>query len=214
MARLAALRHPWTLLFAFVIASPVFAQETVTISGTITTAADGVPVKGAVIALAVSTPAITATSGEDGKYALVVPRALVRYGRVQIRVDALGLPTKTVGVAIDGATARAEVALTIGFAEQIVVGSRTPGADAERAVPVDVLTHEQIAASGFTETAQVIASLAPSFNFPRPSITDGTERCAPPAARPGPSVLVLPMASAATMRRSPERRIGRIHGWT
>jgi iron complex outermembrane recepter protein len=193
MIRLGVLRHACTLLFALVIASPVFAQDTVTISGTITTAADGVPVKGAAISLAMSTPAITATSGEDGRYTLLVPRALVRNGRVQISVDALGLPTKIVGVAIDGAAARADVALTIGFAEQIVVGSRTPGADAERAVPVDVLTHEQIAASGFTETAQVIASLAPSFNFPRPSITDGTDTVRPATLRGlGPDqVLVL-----------------------
>ena len=60
-------------------------------------------------------------------------------------------------------------------------------------MPVDVITHEQIASSGYTETAQVIQSLAPSFNFPRPTITDGTDTVRPATLRGlGPDqVLVL-----------------------
>ena len=52
---------------------------------------------------------------------------------------------------------------------------------------------EQIASSGYTETAQVIQSLAPSFNFPRPTITDGTDTVRPATLRGlGPDqVLVL-----------------------
>ena len=60
-------------------------------------------------------------------------------------------------------------------------------------MPVDVITHDQIASSGYTETAQVIQSLAPSFNFPRPTITDGTDTVRPATLRGlGPDqVLVL-----------------------
>ena len=67
------------------------------------------------------------------------------------------------------------------------------GADAEKAVPVDVISHEQIAASGYAETAQLIESLTPSFNFPRPTITDGTDTVRPATLRGlGPDqVLVL-----------------------
>jgi iron complex outermembrane receptor protein len=77
--------------------------------------------------------------------------------------------------------------------EHITVGSRAPGAEAEKAVPVDVITQEQIAASGYAETAQVLQALAPSFNFPRPTITDGTDTVRPATLRGlGPDqVLVL-----------------------
>jgi iron complex outermembrane recepter protein len=181
------------LLVSLGIAIPVCAQDVVTISGTITTVADGLPVAGAVVSTGGPAAPMTAATGADGRYTLTVPRSLVRYGRVEITVEALGLPAKTIGVRVDGDAARGDVALTIGFNEQVVVGSRASGADAERAVPVDVLTHDQIASSGFTETAQVIASLTPSFNFPRPSITDGTDTVRPATLRGlGPDqVLVL-----------------------
>ena len=55
------------------------------------------------------------------------------------------------------------------------------------------ITRDQIAASGYTQTAQVIQPVAPSFNFPRPSITDGTDTVRPATLRGlGPDqVLVL-----------------------
>ena len=73
------------------------------------------------------------------------------------------------------------------------MGSRASAAEAEKAVPVDIITREQIAASGYAETAQVIQSLTPSFNFPRPTITDGTDTVRPATLRGlGPDqVLVL-----------------------
>jgi iron complex outermembrane receptor protein len=60
-------------------------------------------------------------------------------------------------------------------------------------VPIDNITRAQIASSGYAETAQVIQSLAPSFNFPRPTITDGTDTVRPATLRGlGPDqVLVL-----------------------
>jgi iron complex outermembrane recepter protein len=79
------------------------------------------------------------------------------------------------------------------FNERITVGSRAAGAEAEKAVPVDVITQQQIAASGYTETAQVIQAIAPSFNFPRPTLRDGTDTVRPATLRGlGPDqVLVL-----------------------
>jgi iron complex outermembrane receptor protein len=75
----------------------------------------------------------------------------------------------------------------------VTVGSRAAGALAEKGVPVDVITHDQLASSGYAETAQIIQSLAPSFNFPRPTITDGTDTVRPATLRGlGPDqVLVL-----------------------
>src|SRR5207247_709496 len=81
----------------------------------------------------------------------------------------------------------------IGFSETVTVGSRAVGAEAQKAVPVDIITQEQIASSGYAETAQVLEAIAPSFNFPRPTITDGTDTVRPATLRGlGPDqVLVL-----------------------
>jgi iron complex outermembrane receptor protein len=167
------------------------AQDAVTISGVVTTHADGVAVPGAVISI-VGADA-SATTDDAGRYTLRAPRAAERGGRISLRVDALGLPPKFVGVLADAATVVADVVLTVGFTEQVTVGSRARGAEAQKAVPVDVITHDQIAASSYTETAQLLESLAPSLNFPRPTITDGTDTVRPATLRGlGPDqVLVL-----------------------
>jgi iron complex outermembrane receptor protein len=178
------------LVLCAVAAVPARAQDAITVSGTITTRPDGSTVPGAIVAV-VGTNRATTTDAA-GRYVLEVPRSAVRDERFQIRVEALGLPAKVVDVSTT-AEGAVDVALTIGFAEQLMVGSRVAGAESEKAVPVDVITREQITASGFTETAQVIQSLAPSFNFPRPSITDGTDTVRPATLRGlGPDqVLVL-----------------------
>jgi iron complex outermembrane receptor protein len=60
-------------------------------------------------------------------------------------------------------------------------------------VPVDVLTPVEIRQTGQVETSQIIQLLAPSFNFPRPTIADGTDHVRPSTLRGlGPDqVLVL-----------------------
>ena len=75
----------------------------------------------------------------------------------------------------------------------MTVGTRAIGVQAHKAVPVDVISHDRLTATGFTETAQAIEALTPSFNFPRPSITDGTDTVRPATLRGlGPDqVLVL-----------------------
>lgn len=170
---------------------PVVAQNPLTINGVVTTRVDGLPIPGATVSV-VGTDA-TATTDENGRYSLQVPQSAVRGGRVQIKVDALGLAQVTNEVAVTGEAVTADVALTLAFSEMVTVGSRVPGTAAEKAVPVDVITQEQIAARGFAETTQVIQALAPSFNFPRPTITDGTDTVRPATLRGlGPDqVLVL-----------------------
>jgi iron complex outermembrane receptor protein len=175
------------------IAGSAAAQDAVTLSGTITTRIDAMPVPGAVVSIVGTRPIVTSTADVSGRYTIAAPRSAIRGGRLQISVEGPGLQTKIVDVRVDGGTHTADVALAIGFSEQVTVGSRASGAEAEKAVPVDVLSHDEIAASGYTETAQVIASLAPSFNFTRPSITDGTDTVRPATLRGlGPDqVLVL-----------------------
>jgi iron complex outermembrane receptor protein len=176
------------LLFTATAAAQIPAQ----VAGVVTTRADGVSVPGAIVTL-VGTD-VRATTDSEGRYSLEIPPAFARAGRVQLRIEALGLPAKTYEVELTpNAPTTFDVALSLGFEEQVTVGSRAAGAEAEKAVPVDIITREQIASSGYAETAQVILALAPSFNFPRPTITDGTDTVRPATLRGlGPDqVLVL-----------------------
>ncbi|HEX8154659.1 MAG TPA: TonB-dependent receptor, partial [Thermoanaerobaculia bacterium] len=80
----------------------------------------------------------------------------------------------------------------VSFGEQITVGSRAIGAEQEKAVPVDVIPQEQIESSPSTETSQIIQKIAPSFNFPRPTISDGTDSVRPATLRGlGPDQLLV-----------------------
>lgn len=66
----------------------------------------------------------------------------------------------------------------------IVTGTRRSNRTvSESAVPIDVITSEQMQQSGLTETARLLRDLVPSLNFPQPSITDGTDAIRPATLR-------------------------------
>ena len=66
----------------------------------------------------------------------------------------------------------------------IVTGTRRSNRTvSESAVPIDVITAEQMQQSGLTETARLLRDLVPSLNFPQPSITDGTDAIRPATLR-------------------------------
>ncbi len=68
--------------------------------------------------------------------------------------------------------------------EVVVTGTRRAGRTvADSPVPVDVLTAEALTQSGNTDSARVLRELVPSFNFPQPSITDGTDVIRPATLR-------------------------------
>ena len=48
---------------------------------------------------------------------------------------------------------------------------------------MDVFSAAEIETAGASETMQIIQTLAPSFNFPRPTITDGTDTVRPATLR-------------------------------
>jgi iron complex outermembrane recepter protein len=179
------------LVAALSCAVGVGAQDVTLVSGTVTTKADGLGVPGATVSV-VGTESSVVTD-VAGRYSLSVPASAVKNGRLELRVSAPGLPARTQTVSVAGGSVTADFALSLGYHEEVVVGSRASGAAAENAVPVDVITQEQIAATGYSETTQVIQALAPSFNFPRPTITDGTDTVRPATLRGlGPDqVLVL-----------------------
>src|SRR4051812_18749933 len=68
--------------------------------------------------------------------------------------------------------------------EVVVTGTRV--ADRTRldtVSPVDVLTNQALTSHATTELGQALANIVPSLDFPRPSITDGTDHVRPAALR-------------------------------
>lgn len=68
--------------------------------------------------------------------------------------------------------------------EIIVTGTRrTDRTVADSPVPVDVIGGDELLNSGTTETNKLLNQLVPSFNFPQPSLTDGTDSLRPATLR-------------------------------
>jgi iron complex outermembrane receptor protein len=66
----------------------------------------------------------------------------------------------------------------------VVTGTRRADRTlADSPVPVDVITAESLTTSGYTETNRLLNQQIPSFNFPQPSITDGTDVVRPATLR-------------------------------
>jgi iron complex outermembrane receptor protein len=75
-----------------------------------------------------------------------------------------------------------------------VIGSRVRGRTAaDTAAPVDVISREQLERAGVQEVGQMLQTVAPSFNFSRTFVSDGTDIIRPATLRAlGPDqVLVL-----------------------
>ena len=80
--------------------------------------------------------------------------------------------------AADAAKPNAEVE------ELVVTGTRAEGRTRlESLAPVDVISTEALARQGTTEMAAALATVAPSLDFPRPAITDGTDSVRPATLR-------------------------------
>jgi iron complex outermembrane receptor protein len=70
------------------------------------------------------------------------------------------------------------------LSDVIVTGSRIPGRTiADSPVPIDVIGGESLTRTGQTETNKILNQLVPSFNFPQPSLTDGTDSLRPATLR-------------------------------
>ncbi len=152
-----------------------------TLTGRVADQATGEPLAGARVF--VTGTARAATVRQDGGYRLQLAE-----GSHEIRVTYIGygLARDTVEIAA-GETVTRDFRLTrepLALEELAVVGTRAAErTSTEAAVPVDVLTAAEIKQSGRTETAQIIQSLAPSFNFPRPTVADGTDHTRPATLR-------------------------------
>ncbi|HYR46738.1 MAG TPA: TonB-dependent receptor [Thermoanaerobaculia bacterium] len=167
------------------------AEGDVVVSGRVTSAEDGSGIAGATV----SVPALNVSAPTDrtGRYTLTIPAASVQGQEVEIRVVSPGVQSKTAKVRLSAGSLTQDFVLAFTFQQEVTVGSRAMGTAAEKAVPVDILTEKQIeSASGSAETAHIIESLTPSFNFPRPTISDGTDSVRPATLRSlGPDQMLV-----------------------
>lgn len=120
---------------------------------------------------------LRALTNASGDYAI----GAVDPGVITLRVRRVGYvdiapPARVTIVAGQTVQHNFTVRSVVNMLAPVVVGSRAihTAAD-ELAVPVDVFTLEQISSQGTTETAQILAQLAPSVNFPRQSVSDASE---------------------------------------
>ncbi|WP_117318479.1 TonB-dependent receptor plug domain-containing protein [Chromatocurvus halotolerans] len=87
--------------------------------------------------------------------------------------------------ALCAATASAQEPGAEAMVEEVVVTGtrRSDRSILESAVPIDVISEDMLMSTGITETNQLLNRLLPSFNFPLPSVTDGTDHVRPATLR-------------------------------
>jgi iron complex outermembrane receptor protein len=166
-------------LAAFAAPQSLLAQSAVT--GRVTDVRSGRPLADALIA--VEGRPQSSVSRADGSYRLDLAA-----GRYVLRVNRIGYtPVRDTIVLTAGTTLTRNLALAsapIALDQVVVTGTRAADRTVlEAPVPIDVLSAAEIRNTGLSETSQVIQMLAPSINFPRPSVNDGTDHIRPATLR-------------------------------
>src|SRR5438046_3798021 len=164
------------------VSVPLAAQ---TVRGRVTT--EGSPLPG--VTVSIDEMGLTTITDAQGQYSLTMPAT--RKGSAKISASLQGFSTRSATIDTSGNVTQ-DFALRPSFGQEITVGSRAINAEQEKAVPVDVIPREQIDTTPSTETSQIIQKIAPSFNFPRPTISDGTDSVRPATLRGlGPDQLLV-----------------------
>ncbi len=163
------------------VSPALMAQAPGRVTGKVTSSDGGAAILGATVQL-VGTPFGTITKS-DGTYSIAL-----RPGVYSLRVRQIGFASKTQSITVvSGQTLTRDVQLErtpTNLEAVAVIGTRaTERTVTESPVPVDVFTSVDLKATGRTETAQMIQALAPSFNFPRSAIADGTDASRPATLR-------------------------------
>src|SRR5215204_3682167 len=161
--------------------APLGAQQaTGTVTGTVRST-DGGTLPTAIVM--VSGTARGSNVRSDGTYRIVLP-----VGRYELRARLLGFVASRESVTVaagetltrDFRLARAATNLEA----VAIIGTRGQERTVVSApVPIDVLNAAEIRETGRTETAQMIQAVAPSVNFPRTSVGDGTDHMRPATLR-------------------------------
>ncbi len=165
------------IMFALGVFTGLMAQGV--ISGSIMDQ-DGNALPGANIA--VEGTSLGAATNVNGVYSIMG----VPMGTYMVMATYIGYESSSMSVTVGAGTAQADFTLAVSaLAGKAVpvIGSRFAHSAEDQAVPVDVFTAQEIRRAGFTETAQVLQSLAPSFNLPRTSIADGSDTVRPMTLR-------------------------------
>jgi iron complex outermembrane receptor protein len=95
-------------------------------------------------------------------------------------------PLMTIGALLAAAPLHAQEAEDADSAlgDVVVTGTRVQDRSRlETASPVDVLTSSALTEQGSTELAEALSTIAPSIDFPRPAVTDGTDHVRPATLR-------------------------------
>ncbi|MDB4879738.1 MAG: TonB-dependent receptor [Gemmatimonadetes bacterium] len=168
-----------TCVLALVPASLLAQAGSGVVAGRVTSGGEGVA-GASVVAGGVGRGTLTRA---DGTYRLTLPAGrydirarLVGYASRRDSVTVVGGSTATLNFTLERGTTTLEAMSTIGTRGQARTVIDAP-------VPIDVLSAAEIKATGRTETAQMIQAIAPSFNFPRTSIGDGTDHVRPATLR-------------------------------
>ena len=166
------------------VAMPLAAQ---TIRGRVVYQADDSPLPG--VTVSIEEWHLTTITDAEGRYTL---DAAGHSGAARVTAALGGFQPRTVTVNVAQGETTQDFALRVSFGQEITVGSRVIGAEQEKAVPVDVIPQQQIESAPSTETSQIIQKIAPSFNFPRPTISDGSDSVRPATLRGlGPDQLLV-----------------------
>jgi iron complex outermembrane receptor protein len=167
------------LVFATLVAIPAFAQKA-TITGKVT---DKKSKEALSAKINVPSARTGANAKADGTYTLSLPA-----GTHQLILNFPLYKTikKTVTVAA-GDTQTLDIPMEedlVGLSEIVVLGTRRADRTViESSVPIDIIPAQEMRQNGLTETNQMIQMMVPSFNFPRPSISDGTDAVRPATIR-------------------------------
>ena len=177
IARLAGRALGVTALSAVTLAAQISGR----VSGRVTSSDGGAPILGATVQL-VGTQFGTITRA-DGTYGLSL-----QPGTYTLRVRQIGFSSSTQSITVvSGQTLTRDVRLersATNLEAVAVVGTRAEERTVVKSpVPVDVFSAVELRATGRTETAQMIQALAPSVNFPRSAIADGTDAVRPATLR-------------------------------
>lgn len=166
-------------LFALLFSVSALAQNA-TVSGKITDKKS----KNAIAArLTVPSARTGAVAKSDGTYSLSLPAGTHQiivtfplYKTVKKSVTVSAGDSQTLDIAMDEDL--------VGLSEIVVLGTRRADrTKIESPVPVDIVPAQEMRQSGMTETNQMIQMIIPSFNFPRPAISDGTDALRPATMR-------------------------------
>jgi iron complex outermembrane receptor protein len=175
------------VFFLLALTSPLAAQ---TIRGRVVLASDGTPLPG--VTVSVDDWGLTTVTDTDGQYSL---NAAGHSGTARVTAMLTGFQPRTATVNVSGSgDVTQDFSMRVQFGQEITVGSRAIGAEQEKAVPVDVIPQERIESVASAETNQILQKLSPSFNFPRPTISDGSDTVRPATLRGlGPDQVLVMM---------------------